>query len=268
MKLFKLLLFAPFLFSCNSNSEESSIDHTMEGGFTQEDAEYLAKLLQIDSIDYDQCWQGLMNGKIPVYIHFKQQDDIVVGEITYLNTKAKTPIRLIGEFEDSTYRLLEFEKNGNVTGIITASIQKDHFKGDWFSPKSRKVLSLDLPLSDSVVVTYDNFEDPNDIYGSYHYQYSAEGYLGDLNFTKTKNNKSVFEINSVTGEPGRNMAWIFPDTIDVKGSSFNYHVPESDSCEVNVRFFKDFAIVKYTLGDCYLDFGHNATAEGIFLKVK
>ncbi len=68
----------------------------------------------------DICWTGTLNGKTPVFIHYQLDSNLIIGEITYLNTKDKLPITLLGTIEDDkTYRLLEFEKTGNITGIIT-----------------------------------------------------------------------------------------------------------------------------------------------------
>ena len=69
------------------------------------------------------CWTGTINGKTPVFIHYQLDSTLIVGEITYLNTKDKLPITLLGTIEDDkSFRILEFEKTGNITGIITGRI--------------------------------------------------------------------------------------------------------------------------------------------------
>ena len=45
-------------------------------------------------------WTGMINSSIPVFISYSIQDSLVVGEIRYLNTKEKKPIRLLGTLEE------------------------------------------------------------------------------------------------------------------------------------------------------------------------
>jgi hypothetical protein len=65
------------------------------------------------------CWTGTLNGKTPIFIHYQLDNNLIIGEITYLNTEDKLPIRLLGTIEENkSYRLLEFDKTGNITGVI------------------------------------------------------------------------------------------------------------------------------------------------------
>lgn len=74
-------------------------------------------------------WRGTINSKIPVFVSYSIQDNIVMGEIRYLNTKEKKPIRLLGTIEEGgTYRLLEFSPTGTITGIITGTPTKDFLR--------------------------------------------------------------------------------------------------------------------------------------------
>jgi hypothetical protein len=217
----------------------------------------------------DICWQGTLNGKTPVIVHYQVKDDIVAGYIIYLNTKNKTPIKLIGSIEEKNYfRLLEFDNTGNITGIITGTPAAKKFSGFWFSPKSRKELSLELTVKDTTILSENISADPKEIFGNYYYQYSDAGSTGGLGITKISNARASFNINAVTSEPARNIADISTDTITLSRNEFQYHVPDTDDCDFRVRFYKGFASVKYTKGDCEGQFGHNATVEGIFLKVK
>lgn len=214
-------------------------------------------------------WKGFLNGKTPVFIHYQLDSNIIVGEITYLNTKNKLPITLLGTIDsDNNYRILEFEKSGNITGVITGKPAEDVFKGSWFSPKTRKELALNLVKKDTALVSKKIEAKLEDLYGHYHYQYSEEGYQGDLVIRKFPDSKAVFGITSVTGAPGRNLAQIDDDTISLKTTGFTYKLPYTDDCEFNVKFYKGFAVVQYTQGVCSGQFGMNATVEGIYLKTK
>jgi hypothetical protein len=41
------------------------------------------------------CWTGTLNGKTHVFIHYQLDSNLIIGEITYLNTKDKLPIKLL-----------------------------------------------------------------------------------------------------------------------------------------------------------------------------
>lgn len=216
------------------------------------------------------CWTGTLNGKIPIFIHYQFDNEVIIGEIIYLNTKNRTPIKLIGTIEnwDKKYRLLEFDKTGNITGIITGLPEKDKFNGRWFSSKTRKELTLNLSIKDTVIISKNYQPKLSAIFGGYHYQYSEGGAQGDFHLTKIKNDKAAFNIFSVTGEPARNIAEIETDTIKLTKTEFRYKVPETEDCEFKVVFYNDFVFVNYTKGPCAGQFGHNATIDGIFIKTK
>lgn len=214
-------------------------------------------------------WKGFLNGKVPVFIHYQLDGNVIVGEITYLNTKNRLPITLLGSIEDdNSYRILEFEKSGNITGIITGSPADGLFKGSWFSPKTRKELTLNLVKKDTAIVSMETEAKLDDVFGHYHYQYSEAGYQGDLEIKKLPASKAVFGITSVTGDPARNLAQIDDDTISLKTTDFTYKLADTDDCEFKVKFYKGFALVQYTNGTCSGQFGFNATIEGIYLKTK
>ncbi|MEJ5103743.1 hypothetical protein [Chryseobacterium sp. MYb328] len=214
-------------------------------------------------------WKGLLNGKTPVFIHYQLDGNVIVGEITYLNTKNKLPITLLGTIDDdNNYRILEFEKSGNITGVITGKPAAGDFKGSWFSPKTRKELVLNLVKKDTALVSKEIETKVEDLFGRYHYQYSEAGYQGDLEIKRLPDSKAVFGITSITGEPARNLAQIDDDTISLKTTDFTYKLPDTDDCEFRVKFYKGFALVQYTQGVCSGQFGLNATIAGIYLKTK
>jgi hypothetical protein len=215
----------------------------------------------------DICWTGTLNGRTPVFLHYKTDGNLITGQITYLNTKDKLPITISGTIEDDkSYRLLEFEKSGNITGVITGLPTNNNFNGSWYSPKTRKELSLNLVKKDTVIHPGSIETKLQDIFGHYHYQYGDAGYQGDFEITKLPGSKAIFGITSVTGEPARNVAQVDDDTISLSATHFTYRLPDTSDCEFEVKFYKGFALIKYTKGICYGQFGLNATVEGIFIK--
>ena len=215
------------------------------------------------------CWTGTLKGKTPIFLHYKQDSNLIIGEITYLNTKDKQPITLLGTIEgDKSYRLLEFEKSGNIAGIITGLPTGDTFNGSWFSPKTRKELTLNLTKKGTVINSLTSDSELQDIFEHYHYQFSEAGYQGDFQITKLPDSKAIFGITSVTGEPARNVAQIDDDTIKLNTTHFIYKMVDTDNCEFEVKFYKGFAYIRYTKGFCDGQFGMNATIDGIFLKTE
>lgn len=214
-------------------------------------------------------WSGSINGKIPVFMAYTRKEDVLSGQIIYLNTKGRQPIRIIGTIDETgDYRILEFEASGNITGIITGKPAGKVFNGTWFSPKTRKDFPMALSAKDTSVTPGDFDGDAKTAAGSYRYEYGEEGPQGGLELKKLSGDKWAFSVSAVTGAPARNIADIGTDTIAFTGNTFQYKVPDSDSCEFSVRIFKDFVIVKelHDFEACMGMFGHNATIEGVFLK--
>lgn len=258
-----IYIFTLLVIACNNHKEKSIIlkGETIDSSVSSTD--------QDKSHENAICWTGSINGKTSVFIHYQIDGNIIAGEITYLNTKEKNPIKLLGTIEpDKSYRLLEFDKTGNITGIITGIPASNEFKGNWFSPKTRKEFSLEVKRKDTLISSNSIQPGISDIFGDYHYQYSASGYQGDFNLTKLNNDAVSFSILSVTGEPGRNIAEIPTDTVTLTNNEFIYKVPGTDSCEFKVKFYKDFLYVNYTKGYCHGQFGNNAAVDGLYLKTK
>ncbi len=127
--LFTLLILI-FLFSCSKHVENVKIN--------DQETQNASLLKNQDEF----TWNGKINKKIPVFLHYRIVDKLIIGELTYLNTKAKKPIKIIGTIgDDKSLRILEFDPTGNITGILTGLPDKDHFKGKWFSPKRNKELT-------------------------------------------------------------------------------------------------------------------------------
>ena len=220
--------------------------------------------------DKEICWTGTINGKIPVFIHYQLDSKLIIGEITYLNTKDKLPITLLGTVEDDkSYRLLEFDNMGNITGVIEGKPAEKSFDGLWSSPKTKKELVMKLYLKDTLINSPNIKPDGSRIFGNYHYQYGNKGYNGDFYIKKIVGNKIDFNILSLTNvERGPNIAEVEKDTIPMTGNSFIYKIPESDNCEFKVTFYKGFVYINYINGYCQSQFGLNATIDGIYLKTK
>jgi len=229
-----------------------------------------SKPSNLTDIKNEICWTGTLNGKTPVFIHYQLDSNLIIGQIIYLNTKDKSPIRLLGTIEDDkNYRLLEFDKTGNITGIITGLPTDKIFKGSWFSPKSKKELSIALSIVDTIILSPDIKPIRNQIFGNYHYQYGENGFSGDFEINRVDNTKVDFNILSLTNvAKGPNIAEVEKDTIVMKGNSFVYKIPDSDNCEFKTTFYKDFVYINYTKGYCSGQFGMNATIDGIYVKTK
>lgn len=222
-----------------------------------------------NKIKTDICWNGFINKKIPIFIHYAIQDDLIIGEILYLNTKEKKPIKLIGTIQDeNSYRLLEFDKKGNITGIIIATPNSTELKGIWVSPKTNKEMPLIVKKDGKAVVSSDYKPIMNNIYGDYHYSYGDFLWNGDFSIEKDKAKNQFFDLISLGKGESPSIAQIERCKIKFNGNSFVYKMPNSENCKLKITFFKDFVYVKDLGGDCTGEFGMGAYADGIYLKVK
>jgi hypothetical protein len=261
MKNITYLILSIFLIGCQNKPEEKISEKSVLNQ-PQINNQKIEK-----DVDKEICWEGQINNKLPIFIHYSLRENLVIGEITYLNTKSKTPIKLIGTIEDDkSFRLLEFDKDGNITGIITGKPNGDKFNGTWFSPKSRKEFSLNLNKSEKYIKSESKTVNQKDIFGDYQYSYGEFTYSGEFNVEKIDNNHIAFEILSVGNGEAPPIAQIESDTIALENNSFTYKLPESDDCEFKITFYKNFAYVEYLKGNCDGQFGMNATIEGIFIK--
>lgn len=221
------------------------------------------------TVPTDSCWTGYLAGRIPVLVHYQRDGEVLMGEITYLNTRSKTPIRLRGTIEaDHTYHLLEFDKEGTITGIIVGRPAGQAFTGRWYSPTTDRELVLKLVKKEVRVASVPIRANEGRLAGSYAYRYGAAGRQGTFTLTRLAAGKASFELVAVTAAPARNIADVPLDTISLTGTTFTYALPDAPSCAFQVRFYHDFMVVRYTKGDCSGQFGHNATAEGVYLKTE
>lgn len=252
------------IISCNSQQKKVSSSESLSPTQTATTANLKSQS------NKEICWTGTLNGKTHILIHYQVDSNVIVGEIIYLNTRDKQPIRLLGTVEeDKSYRLLEFDKTGNITGIIEGTPSEKEFNGSWVSPRTKKELEMKLELKDTLISSASIQPETNQIFGDYHYQYGENGYNGDFEFSKAGGNKAAFHILSLTNvERGPNVAEVEKDTIYFSDNYFIYKMPDSDNCEFKVIFYKGFAYINYTKGYCESQFGLNATIDGIYLKTK
>jgi len=244
------------LSACNGQKEKNTVTQTVDTASSQTvEVQTPAEIV----------WQGTLNNKIPVLLHYSIQDGDIAGEMIYLNTAAKKPIQVCGTVkEDNSYDLYEYEKNGNVTGTMACTTNGEKLTGRWYAGRTGKEYKLNLSKKDTLIKT----PPYTDISGNYRYQYGEDGYQGEFELKKIGNNKFAFGISSVTGEPGRNLAEISTDTIEMTGNNFIYKIPETVDCEFKVTFYRTFLKVDYTKGPCQdAPFGFNATVEGIYFKL-
>lgn len=216
----------------------------------------------------DICWDGFIDNKIPIFIHYSIEDEVIIGEITYLNTKEKKPIKLIGTYNNkNSYRLLEFDKKGNITGVIMVIPNSSELKGTWVSTKTHKEMPLLAKKSKKVIISTDNNPNLNKIFGDYHYSYGNLLWNGDLSIEKDSAKNIFFELISLGKGEAPSIAQVKRSRIKLNRNSFIYKMPDSQNCRLKIIFFKDFVFVKNLGGDCSSEFGMGAYPEGIYLKI-
>ncbi|MCZ4245655.1 hypothetical protein [Pedobacter punctiformis] len=213
---------------------------------------------------------GFINKKIPVELNITVSKNIILGNIRYLNSKAKTPIKIIGELNaENQYVLHEFEKDGNISGNIYAALKDGKLQGDWSSTKTDTsyTILLNSKANKNVKPEVILPISPNSLAGKYSYQYGENGYQGSIIIKKLSGNTYSYDIGSVTHAPGRNIADASGKAV-LKNNQFLIEI--NKSCRFIVKFYNDFLTITEgrpdQLNDC--QFGHNATLEGTYLKIK
>ncbi len=265
--LFVLVLFAACL------SEEAPIIRRISKGTSSANSEkQKEKNQEIPMDERAFTWKGMIKGSIPVFIHFTEKDSVLSGEITYLNTKTKKPIRILGEIlPNNFYHILEFDNDALITGIMSLTKKGKELTGTWFVSGNEDSFKMKMVRSDSVVRKQDLSVKHLDVFGTYSYNYTKnEGNTGYFTVKKKSSSLSRFEILGVHSAPGYNIASIEETDISFPtgATDFKFLVPEDKECDFQVKFYKDFAVVRYINGYCTGYFGHNASVEGIFMKLK
>ncbi|MEM9919537.1 MAG: hypothetical protein AAF990_15675 [Bacteroidota bacterium] len=265
MKYTTILVLALLLFSCDGEQKPASAPTDTDTTAVK------TPLTKEEEVYKNICWVGHIDNRIPIFVHYQLQEEIAVGSITYLNTDARKPIRLIGEIGAGLVFLTEYDEAGNITGTLLGKINEQRIEGSWNPPNTGSDESLDLVLErkDTTILSNSIEVDPADVFGTYSYQYGEAGYQGEFSFTKKEGGYAALELISVTQEPARNIADLQIDSLRLSGTSYSYTVPEAENCAIELQFYKDFARIVHPDGmSCMGYFGHNATAAGIFVKVK
>jgi len=262
MNKLKILIHALLIyliFSCQSDDKQVSSQ--------SKDSITLNQTQAIKSIPLESsCWIGFINKMIPISVQYSVSDSLLIGEIIYTNENI--PITLIGQLENNNYRLLEYDKDGNITGIIIGKPLNQKFVGKWYSPKSDKEYSIELNSMDACL--FNDFQMVReDMFGSYKYSYGKFATKGEFEIKKVNDSLISFSVFSTGNGEVPNIADVPEDTISLfKGDSFVYTILESDNCEFKVRFLKNFVFIKYTKGYCDGQFGLNTSIDGVFIKTK
>ncbi|KFF26773.1 hypothetical protein [Chryseobacterium vrystaatense] len=225
---------------------------------------------QQKNTDANYSFSGLLDKKIPVELTISVSNNVVLGNIKYVKTKEKKPIKIIGKLDSGNhYHLEEFEKDGNISGIIDAVLKNGKLEGAWNSTKSDAVYPMVLDVQSKVnpkpevfsPASSDRFE------GTYTYQYGEDGYQGSITIKKIKDQMYSYDIGSVTRAPGRNIADASGEVM-IKNNQFTIEI--NTSCAFLVTFYNGFLTItpvsSEKVSGC--EFGLNATLRGTFLKVK
>ncbi|GGE50707.1 hypothetical protein EV200_10271 [Pedobacter psychrotolerans] len=213
---------------------------------------------------------GFINKKIPVELNISVSNQLILGNIRYLNTKLKKPIKIIGLIEDhNQYSLHEFEKDGNISGSIYATLKNNKLEGNWSATKADTSYATSLTVKDNPNLQPEIFSplQPDQLTGEYAYQYGDKGYQGNISIKKLSGNTYTYDISSVTRDPGRNIA-------DASGKAVLKNnqlvILVNKSCKFRIKFYNGFLMITQEspgqISDC--EFGFNATLEGTYLKVK
>jgi hypothetical protein len=225
---------------------------------------------QQKNTDADYSFSGLIDQKIPVELNVSVSKNVVLGNIRYVKTKEKKPIKIIGTLNSGNhYHLEEFEKDGNISGIIDGVLKNGKLEGDWSSTKSDAVYPMTLDVQTNVNPKPEIFSPvPSDHFeGTYSYQYGENGYQGSITIKKIKGQMYSYDIGSVTRAPGRNIADASGEVM-IKNNQFTIEI--NKSCSFLATFYNGFisitSVPSEQSRDC--EFGLNATLEGTFLKVK
>lgn len=215
------------------------------------------------------CWTGKFIDDRPVFLHYQQDEDIISGELIYLDENRRVSDRVLGIMQaDSSYKLHVFDKSANVYSIISGRPKQDKLVGVVSSTENKKEYEISFDSVDTAIVSLDIAGQPNKVAGSYYYQVGDKGYRGFLEVSKSADEGKIsFNILSVTSvSKGPSSAAVERDEVTLDGTSFIYDLPGNNGCKFKVKFYRDFAYVKYVEGDCSKQFAENATIEGLYLK--
>jgi hypothetical protein len=226
-------------------------------------------------------WTGTINKTIKVHGDFEiindregEEGDVLKGVLVY--DKVGKPITLIGKIRDNYIRLLEVNKEGDVTGMMSGKYEEGVISNAyWYSPAREK--EMEWNVTTKLVTKKQTPLQPLEIEGRYSIQYGEAGGGGFLEVKKLDETTIQFDISNVTGAPSHHIAAVEEGKGKLeKGNTVVYDMTYYESleegerkCIFKIRFFDGLAVVDYVddHSNC-IDFGHNAGVEGLYYKVK
>lgn len=256
--IFLIFIFIVFVqFSCENNKNHN------KNRFAKKNENVQLNKQVSDSQFY---WKGTLNSGSNFFLTFKKSEDFIYGVITMKKQSKAIVNQIIGtKDEDGKYRIIVFDTFGMITDILISLYIENEFSGKWFETSSNKEMEFISKKVDTSVNLEELNTDINNIVADYHYQYGNNGTRGDIIIKKVKNKKISITIGSFLNNYSNNYAELKIDSIE-KMTTIYYNIPDSDSCQIRLKFFKKFAWITYKTKNCKGIFGQNTTLEGIYIK--
>jgi hypothetical protein len=249
------------LYSCSATEAEN----TANGADTVKEKTYVEQLDK-DSTEKIYAWQGNLDGKYPVLMWYKEQENVLWGSLFYTEHKNAGPIQIIGTINNNEYRILEMPNNGIVTGIWLLTPNFHGAEGEWWSPEGKRKYNASLMRIDTAV-TIPNIEASGNLSGQYTYRWGKDGANGNMTVSHNKNKVSI-RFDNVTAAPAYNMALMDDVVLELTGNQAVFQSDEHGECIFRIRFYNGFALVNYIdeKDDC--GFGAHADVSGVYIKEK
>jgi len=258
LTMFVLPVLLALLFAaCGESTKKSNTASTGDPSATEAQAE--AK-----QPGYQTCWEGTKNGK-PLFIEYQIDEEVVIGQITYLNAKATKSFLLLGTIdEENACQLKELDRQGNLKEYIRGKINNNEMTGKWVNSSGDKLHDLSLTRADTLITSPEIRVNPEEVFGKYLYSNKESDHYGNLFVEKGIDNRIQFEINN---SGGYNTAIVDRDFTTLTGHSFTYEMPYSEDHEFRTRFYKDFAYIDLGKGDRWgTMFGIGAHIDLFYVK--
>ncbi|MFI5138730.1 MAG: hypothetical protein ACHQIM_12960 [Sphingobacteriales bacterium] len=230
------------------------------------------------SVDGLYKFTGKLDGKIPVFLWFVVKDSVLKGEVTYLRTKKRLPITIIGtiirgeRFDQNADKTIvdfitiyEFNKNGYVTGTYEGEFNAKTLSGIWSAPGSEKELKYKLMRKDTSLNHIDTILTPISINGEYLYHFGEQGSSGGIDIKERSPGEFLVDINCTTPSPQNNVADLETFKAHMVNNTIIYKIPNED-CKFRIRVFNNFIVINYVGKSWNCGFGLNAGVDGVFIK--
>lgn len=263
-----LLALSLFAMACNNDKDSKKLETTPSSSKEQSkqtDSKPSTTSKQVST--NIKTYTGKMNDKIEVEIQIAIIDDMLVGELVYLNTKDKKPIKVAGSTYEQYTRIVEYDNKGNVTGFFDINNEDGKLMTEWMSPKKETTYSFELKEINKPTKINVNETPTDKIAGTYVYNYGG-GARGEVKVNKTKDNEYNISFFSITKTEG-NLAMLDDVKVNITSNQFTYTIPDSEGCQFKVLFHDNFVMVSYLSEACAQGyFGHNASIDHQYLKIK